>query len=480
METDVRYFFLLISLLAPSFALAFDKSDLDEAIEMAVLSKNMNGDGSTEMGTPITISGFGQWSLKWEGKDENASPDKFGGFRKYCNRWAVFKSTKSDKTYAIVLRGTINNTLSIVEDALATTVKANSVWFKDNDSSHQGKAHAIQLSNDEQAEVHVGFAGGLVDTLFHRGGDEENPKGLIRILNSKIEPDSTIYITGHSQGAAIATLLHSFLISRNLPLNTGYGLSDKSFKIKSYVFAQPKPGNWDYAMDFSRALFINASSAYVINNSWDWVPQAPISVQLPSEFTTRLLQSYSGSSKPIINDVIGFAGNYAKIESSLRTGLSAAVRGIEANVNTVDEIKGRLTAELPTFTKEYIEAQACEKHAIPFVCPPQPPPPQTKLLNVVFKDASQGIFNKLGSFSNDLDSKYLFDQGPVEPKDGSSVNYTPVGNLVALPMSAQASVSKDDLTLQHHMKLYIQGLCEMRKSRQDCPEAPILIGGPPQ
>jgi hypothetical protein len=465
----------ILLLLSTLTASAFDKKNLEEAIEMAVLSKNMNGDGSSQMGTPDKVSGFGRWELKWEGKEENSPPGKFGGFRKFCNRWAVFESTTDEKTYAIVLRGTIDDPLSIIQNALATTTKAGAVWFKDNHTAHQNRAHVLQLSNDDQAEVHLGFAGGIVDILFHRGGDDDHPKGLIKVLKDKIEPDSKVFITGHSQGAALATLLHSFLMNRAQPNNAAYGLSGKGFKIQSYVFAQPKPGNWDFAMDFSRALFESGGSAYVINNSWDWVPQAPLSVQWPSEFTARVLQSYSGASSPVVNSVVELAGSYAMIEGSLRTGLAGAVRGLESNINGFDVIKEKALRELPLYIGKVAAFRSCRRFPMSLL-PCDEPPSLPNVLDIIFKDRTQGLSSNLGSFDNDLDIRYLdFDQGAPTPADGKSINYTPAGTLVALPISAQAKAAKDDLTLQHHMRLYIEGLCQMRGGA-DCPEAWLSSG----
>jgi len=55
-----------------------------------------------------------------------------------------------------------------------------------------------------------------------------------------------------------------------------FGLRDSGFTLKSDVFAQPKPGNWQFAMDFSR-IAGSKGTAFVINNNLDWVPQTPLS-----------------------------------------------------------------------------------------------------------------------------------------------------------------------------------------------------------
>src|SRR5262249_16813718 len=78
-------------------------------------------------------------------------------------------------------------------------------------------------------------------------------------------------LTGHSQGAAMATLLRSYLeYAREAPSGLSY---------KTYVFAQPKPGNDHYALDFE-SKFSNPGLAFRVTNSLDWVPQVPFTLEM--------------------------------------------------------------------------------------------------------------------------------------------------------------------------------------------------------
>jgi hypothetical protein len=88
----------------------------------------------------------------------------------------------------------------------------------------------------------------------------------------------------------MATLAHAFL-AQALTGDTGnrLGLRDKSLSLKSYVFAQPKPGNWQFAMDFAQSQG-NCGFAYTINNIRDFVPQVPLSIQLASETLAPVLR----------------------------------------------------------------------------------------------------------------------------------------------------------------------------------------------
>jgi len=86
-------------------------------------------------------------------------------------------------------------------------------------------------------------------------------------------------IMGHSQGAAIAFLLRSYLFykvkAKTLP-------NDLVFK--TYCSAAPKPGNLYYAYDYE---YINREGwSYTVVNALDWVPETPISIQQLSDINT--------------------------------------------------------------------------------------------------------------------------------------------------------------------------------------------------
>ena len=132
----------------------------------------------------------------------------------------------------------------------------------------------------------------------------EKERGILRRLRDEKLPDNAkLFITGHSQGAAIATLVHSFLyyaitdpVDRyklNLQLKQS---TNSGVQIKSYLFAQPKPGNLQYAEDFAR---ITKDLSYVINNDLDPVPQVPLSLQVPSEVVADVAYENRGKGRLI-------------------------------------------------------------------------------------------------------------------------------------------------------------------------------------
>ena len=110
------------------------------------------------------------------------------------------------------------------------------------------KFAADPIPNEPPPSVHLGFALGtlllLKFPLF----------GILSVLALKVPKGSNIYITGHSQGAASATLLRSYL-------HYGADRPTKSYSYKTYACAQPKPGNDHYATDFE-SLFCNTGLAF--------------------------------------------------------------------------------------------------------------------------------------------------------------------------------------------------------------------------
>ena len=77
----------------------------------------------------------------------------------------------------------------------------------------------------------------------------------------------------------MATLLRSYLAyAFDAP-------SNKNYSYKTYVYAQPKPGNDHYAEDFENK-FCNAGLAFRVTNSLDWVPQVPFTIEFPGDINT--------------------------------------------------------------------------------------------------------------------------------------------------------------------------------------------------
>jgi hypothetical protein len=208
-----------------------------------------------------------KYSAHWNADDIFADPD-LNGFGPWGNAWLLLKGTgKYEGSYAIAIRGTVfSNAPSAIEDAWFHTVQA--IGFL---------SPAVQFADASNASLHSGFAHATFTVML------DDRYGILRILeDTKIPANSRLYIVGHSQGAAMATLVHAFMhyAMRNdeRAEKSVLGLKGKNYKLKSYGFAQPKPGDYAFSYDFA-SITQRYDNAIVINNYIDAVPQVPMTLQ---------------------------------------------------------------------------------------------------------------------------------------------------------------------------------------------------------
>jgi hypothetical protein len=152
----------------------------------------------------------------------------------FDNVWQILHNPKSNpQRYAILIRGTVDASGSIVDDLLSVMIAASGTVL----------GHPYRFANDPQAGVHLGFALAALVVLW------DPTDGILARMAQLCPKGSEVYIAGHSQGASIATLILSFL--SNLPPGQSLGHA-----YKTYVFALPKPGNSHYASEYN-ASFAN-------------------------------------------------------------------------------------------------------------------------------------------------------------------------------------------------------------------------------
>lgn len=251
----------------------FSKSfDLAEALDLLALCSIV--EGSTELPQPPG------WTMLF---DSPVIPP-------FTEKWQLWQNTTG--AYAIVVRGTVYDPGSILEDLLAfLALAAGSVTIGPYRIDYKFAA-------DPHASVNVGFTLGALLVL------KDPVNGILAQLAYKVPAGSQIYVTGHSQGAAVATLLRSYLqYAADRP--------NKNYSYKTYVYAQPKPGNNHYAYDFEN-LFSNSGLAFRVTNSLDWVPQVPFTIQITSDINTpNPLSALTMLSSMILTTLTGF-GNEAR------------------------------------------------------------------------------------------------------------------------------------------------------------------------
>ncbi|WP_233224420.1 hypothetical protein [Thiomonas sp. X19] len=230
------------------------------------------------------------------------------GMGPFDNAWAAWKSLQDEQLYAVVIRGTVHSASSILDDVLATSIRANSALSV---NAPDGTSRCLPLAmvssgNAADAAVHLGFIWGTAILMFH------NDLGILKYLLG-LPTGSKILITGHSQGAAIATLLHAMLLHASTDATgpLADAIKPKSFQYKSYVFAQPKPGNWQFGHDYAQ-IAGNQGLALCLNNNRDWVPQVPLTVDLPDEVTNNPIDPYLAAKHPVLLEMANLLGKAAQ------------------------------------------------------------------------------------------------------------------------------------------------------------------------
>lgn len=376
--------------------------DINEAKDMLDLCINLNGNGMKEGDGEICPDSLepAHWDLVFDSyikKDKEIKPcskkyDKVSGFGPYSNRWKLWRYKDKKDVYAIVIRGTVGDVASIKEDFLATSLDGTCINIPYRGTNHdfvkssfnnsipdsnilvptlEKRGVCFKLAATPGSEVHAGFCYGLAVIMFDKN------RGILKQL-SKLPANSQIYITGHSQGAALATLAHAFLYyAENEGGPSGRRFLDKNFSFKSYVFAQPKPGNWQFAMDYAENIG-NKGLSYTINNVYDGVPQVPLSIQ----HINNAIESVS-SGHPII---------YFFMKS-------------------IDSIKR------------------------------------------FFSSSINSYFSNKDIISKDFDEKNYVHKIKDLGKSGDTLNYMPVGNIIAVKPSKNPPLNGDVLR-EHHLGTY--------------------------
>ena len=248
----MKYFYILLLLLATSVCnaqLLKPGFDTREYLEMLRISRQQFNDTIKGDHTPVPK----QFALVYR------SPE--GPLK---NRWDLWVNNKG--IAVISIRGTTKAQESWLENFYAAMVPANGELHLSDSSSF-----VYHLATNPRAGVHVGWLLGLADlskTIL--------PKiyWLYQAKNIK-----NYIIIGHSQGAAIACLLRSYLGDLQ-----NKQLLAQDITIKTYCSAAPKPGNVYYSYDFDY-LTRNGWALSVINAA-DWVPQTPFSIQTIDDFNT--------------------------------------------------------------------------------------------------------------------------------------------------------------------------------------------------
>jgi hypothetical protein len=159
------------------------------------------------------------------------------------NYWQVWQNQNDTTQYAIAVRGTVDSAASILADLLFPLINARF------DVKLGSISLPFYLARDEgnsavKAGVHSGFALSLLLMLF----TTDHPLFVTLFQLAQVGKNN-VYITGHSQGASIATLLTSLVRHSTFAF--------KGPVYKTYTFAPAKAGNDHYAYDYARLATVD-------------------------------------------------------------------------------------------------------------------------------------------------------------------------------------------------------------------------------
>ncbi len=324
--------------------------DFNEARAMIALSQAIYDSPS-----PTPVQPPSPQSVGWS-KVDSLSPGKP---TLLDNFWQVWKNDNNSSQYAIVVRGTVETAPSILADLLFPLVDAR----MDLAITVGGTKYDIpfHLARDEAgsaviAGTHLGFTLSLL--LMLTTTDRPLLSTLAFLAAKKaLGEDIEIYITGHSQGASIATLLTSFVRHAS-----GVFAPIAKPEYKSYVFAPAKSGNDHYGYDYDFIAGVKGLGWTVVSTQ-GWVPQVPFTLEGPWDINTpNPLREY-GRSLDLSAD-----REAARLNGSLEPAFEAIRQdAIERARARVDDLKVR-TAASETWLKASVlggaEGETIEGSAI--------------------------------------------------------------------------------------------------------------------
>jgi hypothetical protein len=153
-------------------------------------------------------------------------------------------STSDSLSYSICARGTTFNIANIIEDLDVLTM-LKWPFSGSSDSVASGSLYAL-------------------DTVLNTSDPVTN-LSLQAYLNTLVGDKQKMYITGHSLGGALATMLTSWFVDM--------GFTSK-FKLAAYTYAAPTVGNASFVSSYHNKMLATGSQSHRCVNSNDLVPYA--------------------------------------------------------------------------------------------------------------------------------------------------------------------------------------------------------------
>lgn len=186
------------------------------------------------------------------------------------NKFQIY--TKGNKG-VINFRGSTSKQSSWLENLYASMIPVQDKIVVNGDTFN------YQVGEKQDSRVHAGYMLAIYffkDDLLKQIA-ELNKKGIYNI-----------YITGHSQGGALAQLVRAYF--NYLPEKE---LSKKNV-FKVYAFANPMIGNTSFAKEYSKN-YCDPGMSYILHNPTDFVTKLPVSYNDSTFWQANLIDFISNS-----------------------------------------------------------------------------------------------------------------------------------------------------------------------------------------
>lgn len=334
--------------------------------------------------------------LELEGSDEAILPKEYT--RIYTspeygmdNVFQVYIHQSETKA-VLNFRGSTDKKSSWLENIYSSLVPAKDTIFKGD------TVFTYMCAENPNAAIHAGYILGLsycTDDILKQ----------IRFLNK--QGIYTIYITGHSQGGALAQMTRAWLSF--LPKSE---LNPEN-RFKVYAFANPMIGNKAFAEEY-RQRFAEPGYSFLIHNPEDIVPKMPVSYNdstfWKSNFQTILFDRQNFSFKE-------------SMKEGLLSMMGSKVGGFNNKLS--NNVQGELMKLLGDFKMPKYRKESNFMHTSkPILLPPTEYPLELKDSGILQNDSLMQIYKR--------DADGVFEDKSLYKRDKILLQHKPYNYYTAL------------------------------------------------
>ncbi len=307
------------------------------------------------------------------------------------NKFQVYVHQSGTKA-VIHFRGSTDKKSSWLENVYSSLVPAKDTIYKGE------TAFLYTCAENADAAIHAGY----ILALSYYAEDV-----LQQIQNLNKKGIYTIYITGHSQGGALAQMTRAYL--QFLPKNK---LNPKN-TFKVYAFANPMIGNKAFAQEYQRR-FVDPGFSFLIHNPEDMVPKMPVSYN-DSTF-------WKSNAQTLLFDRENFS-----FKESVKEGVLSMMGGriIKFNHSFSNNVQGELAKLIGDFRMPRYRDESNFMHtSVPILIPPTAYPLELKDSSILKNDSLMRTYKR--------DANGVFENKSVYKPQKTLLQHKPYNYYTAL------------------------------------------------